>query len=195
MVEKGTSGYKIVSGDLEIINAPLPKEHQSTLLRYTLTIDGKPAVFAWFKRPNDYFGVYWINPANSPNEFLSKVQELTARLRGLPGVIPHEQRTSTTLEYMLRGEEVRQIDIEEFSPIEDLDNQGKINFARLSTPFGDFAVEEHGGKLWPAFITHVTRYDELTQFIVDNSADGLPLEGVKELLDTIQNVRIENIFT
>ena len=195
MTEKETSEYKIVSGDLEIINAPLPKEHHSTLLRYALKVDGEPAVFAWFKRPNDFFGVYWPHLANSPNEFLLKVQELTARLRELPDVRPYEQRTSTSLDYMLHGEEVRRIDVEEFSPIEDLENQEKINFARLSTPFGEFAVEEHGGELWAAFVTHVTQYDELSQFIVDNCADNLPKEGVSELLDKLQSVRVENIFT
>lgn len=195
MTEQKNSGYKIVFGDLEIIDAPLPKEQQSTLVRYALSVDQKPTVFVWFTRPNDFYGVYWTNSANSPNAFLSKVQELVNRLRDLPDVRPYEQRTFTSLDYMLQGEEVRHIDLEEFSPIEDLDDQERINFARLSTPYGVFAVEEHGGKLLAAFHTHLNNPEELSQFIVDNCADDLPLEGVEELLDTMQRVRVENIFT
>jgi hypothetical protein len=69
--------------------------------------------------------------------------------------------------------------------------------AVLKTPFGFFEVNRTDKKLplTQSFQTYLTQYDEFSQFIVKNCADNPPPEGVKQLLDKIQELRAQNIAT
>jgi len=181
--------WRIVPSEPQPINKPLPKEHQSTLLSWTLEVDGSPAVVAWLNHPKDFFGAYWMRLSTSPNVYFSRAQDLIDRLRHSPEVRPN-QRTSIKLEYMVEDDQApREREIDSFSPVEELDSETLMG-ANLYTPFGDFGVEKNNGELLGAFTTHLDQYEALGQLIIDNSKDNPPIEEVQELLATMQKMRV-----
>lgn len=184
--------YEIKHKGPEIINAPLPKEHQSELHHFTLEIDGRPSVIGWLAEGETYFGFYWPRTSVSPSEFFASVQALGSALEK-NGYEPHPQKQSPSkLTYTLNAENWPEVKTEDLSEVDALKDE-RLLLARFDTRFGGFSQERDSKEsdvFIAAFLTHVYQPDELAQFIVDNCADNPPIELVKELLEKVQSTRL-----
>ncbi|OGD86163.1 hypothetical protein A2Z23_02045 [Candidatus Curtissbacteria bacterium RBG_16_39_7] len=186
--------YQIVKKESALINALLPKEHQSTLVTYSLEIGGIPTVFAWTDSSNDQFGAYWHNPNCHPNAYFYMAQKLVDNLKELSEVRPSYPEKSLILKYIPGdGQHMRMI-ISKFTPFPEL-GEKNLESAKLTTPYGVFEVTKTGENqfLTQVFMTHLTQDDQFSQFIVDNCKDKPSLEGVRQLLNKIQELRAQNI--
>ena len=165
---------------------------------FTLEVEGKKAVMAWFDKERHIFGAYWPELSQSPTDFFTKAQDLVDRLGQLPG-IPDGIGYSGFIIYAFKDEnpdrhEPRRIDMQSFSPPEEWDTR-RVVFARYNSPLAHFSVEEIGdNRLGGAFITHVCKTKEFAQFVVDSNGNPLTVEAVQELLDKASEPAHTSLF-
>ena len=165
---------------------------------FTLEVEGKKAVMAWFDKERHIFGAYWPDLSQSPVDFFTKAQALVDRLGQLPD-IPAGIGYSGFIIYAFEDEDSnrhkpRRVDMQSFSPPEEWDTR-RVVFARYNTPLAHFSVEEMGdGRLGGEFITHVGKTEEFSQFVVDNNGNPLTLGAVSELLDKAAKSAQTNLF-
>lgn len=174
----------------EVINAPLPKEHQSKLHYFTLEVDGKPSVIGWLKEGGENFGYYWPSTAVSPRDFFLSTQKLVESLKQT--VVDPPEESNYKLTYTFDAEEWPDLEIEDLSDVAALQDE-RLLLARLDTKYGSFSQERHdkdSNEFIGALLTHIYQPDKLAQFVVDNCSDNPPIELVKELIEKVQNTRL-----
>lgn len=178
--QKPQQQFKLTQEGPKVFNENSP-QNKFTETIYKIERDGNNIVEV--RNYEEHYVIYWNNSSITPNQFFSAAQEFVNNIKDKAQ--PLAKKAFKGLDYGLNDNPLVELDIEIFSPQEELEQKGLI-FARFNTPYADFGWEaerpdgKEGTEIW--LITHVNLPEEFTEFVVRNSEEEIPKEMLNDVL-------------
>jgi hypothetical protein len=152
-------------------------------IEYTVQ-DGNKVEIICFPDINGYYAVAWDGTQESPNTFFQKAQDLIQRLKGKTDFKPHDGKLFSGLDYSINGDDLEEVDMEDFVPQPELDS-GRPMFARFNSLYGDFVYGFPDNPLRREIITHVTAPEEMADFVSSTSSVQTDKTALVEVLKEV----------